>query len=509
MIKETYFARIDLIVILIIPIGLLFGCAGRMSEQEEHTIEERRTISEIISTPSEYPSPDGQISPTRTPDLYQPEDVRGTFNAQPTQNINQITSDQRSSTTPTLSPKELCSPFPDHIQYLGSTKILGYPAWTLRAHCKSETTHLRSPVGDMTLFDYTTLTGRFAYGPPDSDQRGLWVYDYWIGFSEKWSDEKVIKAEWSPIRNADEVQLLAILDTHGTLSLSAEPFKADSIAQDVTHFSISPKGDKLVYVKSDVVYVIPIRGGQPRKLAEEAYGTPRWALAQNAIIIPSSPLKIASLDGSGSFIPLLTSWIKKRVGYLCDGMGNCAYSSRTKVNQILWDEQSRLLVFQIEQPSEKEKFRALFVFELSEDLRSIVNLQTIYGDFKHKPQWDIQSESVIHSDGNVVRIGVPSQTFSSEARILSVDEQDLMVEFVRSPGRSSTLAQHLCHVTVSDQTLIIDIDGYPNVEGILRPGMIIELNTRKLSPYTLSLFAYTIQITCDQDPCYLGIEGRS
>jgi hypothetical protein len=496
-------------VFLMALVSILVSCTVGETANEDNVLGGINQTHKTATLPTTTPTPTAQILPTRTLDFYRPDTVRATYAAEATQKAGEPTSIPNPSSSPTLSPKQLCQPFPDEIQYLGSTTILGYPAWTLRAYCKGEIAHFRSPVGDMLLLDYTSLTGRFVYGPTDTNESGLWVYDYWLELSEKWLDKKVLKAEWAPVRNAEDVQVLAILDHDGNLSISSEPFQIYPIATGVNHFTISPAGDKVAYVKGDVLYVIPIQGGQARKLAENAYGMPIWSVENNAILLPSTPVKITYLDGSGSFIPQLQPWIKKRVGDLCDGSGNCALSSSYETEQILWDEQSHFLVFYSTQPNDEEKFRTLHIYELSEDLRWVDNLQTIYGDFTNGIHWDTYGQSIIDSVGNVTRIGLASEIFSIEARILSVEDQVLMVEFVQSPMRSSTLAQLLSHVTLTDQTQVIDINGNLTHLGVLKSGMIIEISARKLSPYTLSIFAYTIQITCDQNPCYLGIEGRS
>jgi hypothetical protein len=510
MAKETYITQIKSILLLTILVYLLLGCTGSSPTQEMHDVNETATISGLGFLHSATPTPTSQILPTRTLDLYRPDTVRATYAAEATRKASKPTSTPRPSLTPTLSPQQLCQPFPDDIQYLGNTETLGYPAWTLQADCRGERTYFRSPVGDMTLLDYTTLTGRFAYGPSDPNQSGLWVYDYWIELSEKWLDTHVVKAEWSPVRNPEDIQVLAILDDKGSLSILSGPFQTNPIASDVTHFSISPLGDKVAYVKWNTLYVIPIRGGQSRKLAEEAHGTPRWALAENAIIFPSSPIKIAYLDGSGVFIPLGASSITKRIEYLCDGNHNCALSSNIEASHVLWDGNSHLLAFYKYEANDEANFRTIYVYELSEDLRKIVNRQTVFGDFTNRIQWDIAGESIIDSAGNKATFGSPPEIFTVHAKINSVEDKGFIAEFMwTNPWNTSRFGHQFIHVTINDYSQIIDINGQLTSLDTVKPGMTIKLTARKLSAYTLSLFAYKIHISCDQLPCYLGFEGRS
>ena len=323
-------------------------------------------------------------------------------------------------------------------------------------------------------------------------------------------DTHAVKAEWSPVKNQEDIQPLVVLDDNGTLFFLSDPFQADPIASDVTHFSIAPLGDQVAYIKRNMLYVIPITGGQPRKLAEEAFGTPRWALSENAMIFPSSPVKIAYLDGSGAFIPQGASSITERIEYLCHGNRSCALSSNIEANHVLWDEKSHLLVFYKHHANDEENFRTVYAYELSEDLGKIVNRQTIFGDFTNRIQWDTAGESIIDSAGNKAIFGSPPEIFTVHAKINSVEDKGFIAEFMwTTPWNTHRYGHQFVHVTINDQSQIVDINGQLTTMDTFRPGMTIKLTARKLSPYTLSLFAYKIHISCDQFPCYLGFEGRS
>jgi len=510
MVKRRFTSPDRILLFLILFIAVLVGCTVGETANEENVLVEITQTHKAAILPTTTPTPTNQILPTRTLDLFRPDTVRATYAAKATQKAGQPTSTPRPSPTPTLNPQQVCQPFPDNITYLGKSQLSGTSEWTLRAYCNNETTYLKSPVGEMTLFDYTPLTGRFAYGSPDPNQAGLWVYDYWTEFSEKWLNAKVIRAEWAPVKNSEDMQLMAILDDSGTLSISQKPFQVAPIASDVTYFSISPKGDLLAYIRRNVLYVIPIQGGQPRKLAEDAYGKPRWALAENAIIFPSSPIKIAYLDGSGAFIPQGTSSITERIEYLCNGNHNCALSSDIEADHVLWDGRSHLLVFYKDKSNEEASFRTIYVYELSDDLKQIVNRQIVFGDFTNQIHWDIPGTSIIDSAGNEATLGSPSENFTVFAKINSIDDNGFIVEFMwTNPWNTSRYGHQFTHVTINDQSLIIDIHEKLTTLEAVKPGMTIMLTARKLSPYTLSLFAYKIQISCDQLPCYLGFEGRS
>ncbi|OGO15531.1 MAG: hypothetical protein A2Z14_17685 [Chloroflexi bacterium RBG_16_48_8] len=498
MVKRRYSNPDKMLLFVMLLVSVLVGCTTGKISNEESVMKASTQNVGAASFPTTTPTPTHQILPTRTLDLFQPDTVRATLAAEYTQIAGQPTSTPGPSPTPTLSPKQLCEPFPDNIQYLGSTQTLSYPAWVIQNQCKGEVTYSRSPVGDMVLFDYTPLTGRFAYGPPNHVESGLWVYDYWIGFSEKWWDGKVTSAKWSPIKDVEGIQKLAILQEDGTLFILSGPFQSSEIGKNVDYFSFSPAGDQIAFVKNEILYIVSVRAGQPRKLAEQVYGTPAWALEQNAIICPSSPIKIVKLDGSGLIIPEEMRYITKRA------------QSSEQVMQILWDGKSRLLVFHTSNPLNEPYTRTLYVYELSEDLRSIVNLQFLDGEFDAPFTWEIPGTTILDASGTEIRISPSSDIFTVEARITSIEDNRLGVEFVWAESKSPvSFFYQFSNVLISDQTQILDTNGNITTLEALQKGMTMELTTRMLSPNTLSLFAYKIQILCEEGTCYLGIEGRS
>ena len=108
------------------------------------------------------------------------------------------------------------------------------------------------------------------------------------------------------------------------------------------------------------------------------------------------------------------------------------------------------------------------------------------------------------------KIGPPPEIFFIHAKINSISDQELGVEFMWTNSWATSRCGHqFSQVLVSDQTQIVDIIGVLATLDTSKSGMTIELTARRLYPYTLSLFAYKIQIYCDQTPCYLGYEGRS
>jgi hypothetical protein len=494
MVKKTFIAHIKDILFLTIMVYLLIGCASRSSTPKTYNINETATILGPEFVYSATPTPTTQILPSRTLDLYRPDIVRATYAAEATQKAGVPASTPRPSSTPTLSPQQLCQPFPDNIRYLGSTDTLGYPAWTFQADCRGEKTYLRSPVGDMALFHYTALTGRFAYGSSDPNQSGLWVYDYWIELSEKWLDHQVIKAEWSPAKDIEGKQILAVLEEDGTLLVLSGPFQSKEIGKNVDFFSFSPTGDQIAYVKDEILYVVSIPDGQPRKLAEQVYGTPQWALEQNAIICPSSPIQIAKLDGSGLIIPEEMGYITKWVNHTEKGM------------QVLWGSDMRLLVFYTNDDLILSEVRVLHIYELSEDLHTIINNQFILGEFDAPFAWHIPGTSVMDASGTEISILPPDVLFNVEGRITAIEENTLGVELV---GVSDSISRQFSTVTIDNQTCIYDKNGNNAFFGTLQKGMIITLTARPLHTNTLSLYAYRISILCDDKICYLSAEGRS
>ena len=110
----------------------------------------------------------------------------------------------------------------------------------------------------------------------------------------------------------------------------------------------------------------------------------------------------------------------------------------------------------------------------------------------------------------IAKIGPPLEIFFIHAKINSISDQELGVEFMWiNSWATSQYRHHFSQALVSDQIQIVDNNGVLATLDTITSGMTIELTARRLSLYTLSLFAYKIQIYCDQIPCYLGYEGRS
>jgi len=510
MVHRRIFTPDKILFLLLFIASVLIGCSTFEGSNNKSVVNMSKDDIEAVSAITTTPTPTIEITPTRTLDLYRPDTVRATYAAEATQKAGRPTSTPKPSPSPTLNTKLLCQPFPESMRYLGSTQILGFPAWTIRGQCQGEKTHFRSPVGEMTLYDYTSLTGRFAYGPPDSSNDGLWVYDYWTELSEKWSDDAILQAEWSLLKNAQDIQQLGILSRNGTLYVASGPFQMETISENVSSFSIEPTGKRLAYVKEQVLYVVGMNGGQPRKLAEEVNGKPVWVRDGNAIIFPSSPIKIAYLDGSSSFTPQQLPSVLSRLEYLCEGKQNCTFPTKKSADHLLWNETSNLLVFYSFPPSEEENYQHIYVYELSEDLRKIVNFQRIIGEFSGQIDWNIYGESLVDSDEQIVKLGLPPEFHIALARINTMSGNELGVEFTRiETMHTSDFSHHFTHVILTDEVKVYDKSGNETTIDAVTPGMTIQLTGRRISPYTLSLFADTIQIYCDQQPCYLGFEGRS
>jgi hypothetical protein len=510
MVKNFIFNCLNFGVLFVILGLLTIGCAKldiKTLEEAESQITVR-TATEPLPTFTGTPTP--QDLPSTTPDLPDLDTLQeGSF--EEASRVDGASSEPpRPSPTPTLNSQQLCQPFPESLVYLGSTEILGYPAWTLRGRCQGEVTFFRSPVGNMRLFDYTSLTGRFVYGSPNSMVEGLWVYDYWTELSEKWSDDAILQAEWAQVRNTQDIHQMGILNIEGTLFVASGPFEMRTVSTGVSSFSIEPNGKRLAFVKNHVLYIVGMDGGQPRKLAEDVAGKPLWARDANAIIFPSSPIKIAQLDGSGSFTPQQNPSVLARVEYLCEGKLNCSFPTKQSIDHLLWSEARNRLVFYPSPSSGDGSLRHIFVYELSEDLQRIINFQRILGEYAGQLTWDVYGESLVDSAGNEIEIGLSSEFFIEQARINYISGYEFGVEFATvDPEFTSYFGHHFSQVVLSDQVVILDKEGHVISLDSLTTGMTIKLKGRRLDPYTLSLFAYTIQVYCDQIPCYLGFEGRS
>lgn len=418
-----------------------------------------------------------------------------------------ITATPTNAPRPTSTPEwpEVCRPFPDHIIYLFYYSEEG------AAVCKGEFVNFIAPIGegspwDVYPWDYTTQTGRIAFSRRGE---GLWIYDFWTDTTTNWIEDASLKEiRWSPIKNAEGIQQLAALHNDSSLFLISDPDATAWLADDVTHFSWSPDGKKIAYVKGQSLYSISTAGGEGRLLAEGVFGTPMWALEDGVIFIVTAPakyvepqqgntvapddpgpkisvrdipFKVARLDGSGSFIPASF-----------DG-GGWYWNS----DHILWVPERNVIV------------GYNFLFELSEDLKTIQNqafflcedmacaFDSILQYSERLPiHWLLLPNEVNeHLGGWGVEFHAIDDSFDPPRASLTGEVESningLLRIIVIHPDFGN-MGYRM--VSINENTQIIDAAGNTiGIEG-LKKEMSIDLLARPLSENTLSLLAIRIQI---------------
>jgi hypothetical protein len=305
-----------------------------------------------------------------------------------------------------------CRPFPDQV-YPDLKE--GWVSATLWVKCggSSDPLTVRSPVNGM-YWDYSNQTGKIAYGQkytPDPDDLelwigdySLWVYDYRTGMNTQWIKGGVLEAKWEPEVEGSGIQRLAVLLGDGTVAMVTGPEQIEALVNidrydlemDACCISWSPKADKLAYVKNETLYVVPTTPQEPRMLAENAFGPPVWVLDQQLLLFPSSVIKIAQADGTGPFIPNIPD-------------GNRVWTAPEST--ILWDEASRTLVF--DEIHITPVYHAItWVYTFAEDFETVTELYSFVREGgSYLQSWYDQGQSVITSEGDVIRTGTAeSQT---------------------------------------------------------------------------------------------------
>jgi hypothetical protein len=270
MFMERIPSKLSNAMLVAISMILLGGCHTTTVEN----IDTSQDTSPLMITEEIQPS-------TALTDIFSPpSSTQGT--ARPNQDLKPgivaaVSPDRREerTSTPTSSPRstsapaatsspnieEICWPF------LGD--ILSLQSWDeeYKALCKGEIVTLPSPIEGASLLDYTPRTGRIAYTLPESEESGVWVYDYWTGQSQKWLDEDVEEALWAPMKNKSGIQPLAVLYKDGQLALVNGPEDVSPMVDDVCCVSWSPLADKIAYAHDNALYIVIVDGGQPRKIA--------------------------------------------------------------------------------------------------------------------------------------------------------------------------------------------------------------------------------------------------
>jgi hypothetical protein len=439
-------------LIFFIPIFFLYltGCSQSSQEPLEGTAPSQST-----STESPLVEPTGNPTPVSAgPSIAPTEDEAIPPSKTPKTTPKAPTSTPLPTPTHTPDPEVFCKPIPSDYFYQTEDWI--------HAICQEKMALILPPVTGMSYLDYTSLTGRVAYTDTTTDQKDLWVYDYWVEASVKWLDDGVEAAYWAPTKNAQGVQSLALLMTDGTLALMTEPEKIlplesglegscsyvfPSVEADCK-FYWAPTSDKIAYLKNDDVYIVPVEGVQPRKLAENAYGiswAPQgdmiayikegalflvspdasrepqqitefdllsgrlnytWAPEAEAIIVPAEPIEIVKIDGSDRFTPARL-----------DGI----VPSKLQAGTILWSAEKRLLVYD-DKPLPCDVTGRAWVLELSADLRKILFYYAVADDNLSLSGWEIPGESV-YGWGGFSRLSPAPEKYKIQGEI--VDYQPL------------------------------------------------------------------------------------
>jgi hypothetical protein len=398
---------------------------------ESYFVDPTGSPTQVAASPSVVPTEDESIPPSKTPHVA------------PT---------STPSPSPTPDPEVICKPIPS--DYFFQTED------GIHAICQEKMVLISSPVTGMSYFDYTSLTGRVAYDNTFTVQYDLWVYDYWTETSVKWMDDGVVGAYWAPRNNAQGVQSLALLMADGALALMNGPeqvlqlesglegscnYLFPSVELDCK-FYWAPTSDKIAYLKNGDLYVVPVDGGQPRKLAENAHGvswSPKgnmiayikegalflippdasrepqqvtgfdlvfwrwdyaWAPEAETIIVPGAPIEIVKIDGSDRFTPTRF-----------DGV----VPSELQGYKILWSGEKRLLVYG-DNPYPCDPTGRAWVLELSEDLRKIQFYYYVTGENQSLVGWDIPGESV-YGWGGYTRLSPAPEKYIIQGKILDYE----------------------------------------------------------------------------------------
>ena len=338
----------------------------------------------------------------------------------PTEASTQIQSTEVSSTTtPTIEtspdvtsteppPPELpsqCRPYPDQIYPPNEDRWIDGAFW-VKCGGSSEPVFARSPV-DGIFWDYSNQTGKLLYGTeyvPGPDDLGtwignytLWVYDFRTDMSTKWIPGGVLEASWSTeVDNQGQLRL-AVIIADGTVGIVTAPDQVVELANierygaemDVCCITWSPKGDKLAYIKNEILYVIQTTPQEPRLLAENAYGHPVWVQDQQLLLFPSSIVKVAQADGSGPFIPQIPD-------------GNRVWVMPER--ELLWEPETRTLVFDEFHIAEMpQSITWMYIF--SEDFKNVVEQYSCERqDASYLLSWFDYGETAITSSGAIIPV---------------------------------------------------------------------------------------------------------
>ncbi len=194
-----------------------------------------------------------------------------------------------------------------------------------------------SPIYHEVFWEYSPESGRLAYSPEflhGSDQNkvsvtSLWVYDYASGTSQRWLEDNVIRASWSPDGQRVTAAVYNPQKEQIDLVFVSGPDQVEIIAECASNlYSWSPDGSMLAYVNAiswagvkescaGTYLVLFPNGlsaaerdlqrvsdfGSDKLLSGHHDDKPVWAMARYALIYPDQPFWVVPLDGSPAFIP--------------------------------------------------------------------------------------------------------------------------------------------------------------------------------------------------------------
>ncbi len=295
------------------------------------------------------------------------------------------------------------------------------------------------------------------------------------------------------MKNIAGIQPLAVLCEDGQLVLVSGPGDVAPLTDDACCISWSPLADRIAYSHDNDLYIMSVDGGQPRKLAENSnceppdeagwtrnprgcrnWRKPIWAIEHQAIILHNYPIRIAKLDGSGSFTPTTPA------GIIPDG---------GPPGKMLWDPESRILLYSVAIKSDQFP---IWIYEFSDDLKTIVNIEYIPENVWGVGEWDVPGKSYRDYWGASIYVGPETSVTTFQAEIISISNCQMCVYIHRWMCAYEHCAYRM--VTLTDQTQISDAAGNQLPLEALKKGMMIELMARPLHPNTFSLLVYKIQI---------------
>ncbi len=281
-----------------------------------------------------------------------------------------------------------------------------------------------SPVDMGVLWDYSGPSGRIAYASEfyhasqafSRSVTDLWVYDYGSDTSERWLEDDVAQAYWSPyLPGSTRPQELAaaVFDSEsGTFNLMLidSPGQTRQLARcSSTEFSFSPDGTQIAYKSGwyneaeprpqecTGVFIVDVEDGTARRLTgTDPLATggwhrdqPLWAESLDALLFKSfnedSIFNIVPLDGSGWSRVINAETIAEE--YLPSPFLS------------LWSDAHRSVIGQTEGMFDPQ---AVWVYQFSPDGDQIVDAFRVnWGEFRHDllllGWWDV-GESVLIRD---------------------------------------------------------------------------------------------------------------